>query len=144
MKNNYPDYIKELEVAFSDLDPMGIVWHGNYLKYFDYAREGLLKSLNVNLFQFFVETGYAFPVIRSNIKYISPLKYGDIFLCQATLIEWRRKITMEFEIRRKKDNCLCATGRGEQAAVKAPEMKLEYIIPEELQKLFSLGSGKVE
>ncbi len=28
-------------LPFHDLDPMRVVWHGNYMKYFEIARDGL-------------------------------------------------------------------------------------------------------
>ena len=34
----------EIEVPFYDIDPMDIVWHGNYIKYFEVARCALLKK----------------------------------------------------------------------------------------------------
>ena len=38
-----PSYEVTLKVPFYDLDPMQIVWHGHYLKYFDIARSELLR-----------------------------------------------------------------------------------------------------
>jgi acyl-CoA thioester hydrolase len=35
----------ELEVPFFDLDPMNIVWHGNYVKYLEVARCALLETI---------------------------------------------------------------------------------------------------
>ena len=34
----------EVEVEFQDVDPMGVAWHGHYLKYFERARCALLRS----------------------------------------------------------------------------------------------------
>ena len=38
-----PELVHEIEVkpAFFDLDPMAVVWHGNYVKYFEHARSAL-------------------------------------------------------------------------------------------------------
>jgi len=118
-----------MRVAFHDLDPMQIVWHGNYLKYFDAARQGLFRSLGVDLYEFFQETGYLFPVIRSTVKYIQPLRYNDAFVVSATLVEVTHKLVVDFEIRREEDHTLCAKGRGEQAAVTYPDMELCFEIP---------------
>lgn len=119
-----------MQVPFHDLDPMQIVWHGNYLKYFDTARESLFRSLGVDLYDFFRETGYLFPVIRSTVKYIEPLRYHDTFTCSATLMEITHKLVVDFEIRRTGTHTICTKGRGEQAAVKHPEMELCFEIPE--------------
>ena len=122
------------KVAFYDLDPMQIVWHGNYLKYFDVARTALFEGLGVDLFAVHDKTGYIFPIIRSFVKHIRPLKQGDEFLCRATVKEARTKIVVVFEIRLVKDGTLCARGSTEQVAVREPEMEMEFSIPEEISR----------
>ena len=42
----------DMKVAFHDLDPLQIVWHGNYLKYFDVARFGLFAAAGIDLYQY--------------------------------------------------------------------------------------------
>ena len=127
-----PSYEVTLKVPFYDLDPMQIVWHGNYLKYFDIARSELYDHLGVDLFAFHDRTRYIFPIIRSFVKHIRPLKRGDEFLCRATVKEARTKIVVVFEIRLVKDGTLCTRGSTEQVAVREPEMEMEFSIPEEI------------
>ena len=133
-----PPHEVRMQVPFHDLDPMQIVWHGNYLKYFDTARQGLFCSLGVDLYGFFKESGYLFPVIRSTVKYITPLQYHDEFICSATLIEVTHKLVVDFEIRLAETNAICTKGRGEQAAVKYPEKELCFEIPESFRKRLKL------
>jgi acyl-CoA thioester hydrolase len=124
----------KMKVSFFDLDPMQIVWHGNYLKYFDIARSELFDGLGVDLFEFHDRTRYIFPIIRSSVKHIHPLKRGDEFICRATVKEARTKIVVAFEIRLVADGTICAKGTTEQAAVLAPEMEMVYTIPEEISR----------
>ena len=124
----------KMKVSFFDLDPMQIVWHGNYLKYFDIARSELFDGLGVDLFEFHDRTRYIFPIIRSSVKHIHPLKRGDEFICRATVKEARTKIIVAFEIRLVADGTICAKGTTEQAAVLAPEMEMVYTIPEEISR----------
>jgi acyl-CoA thioester hydrolase len=127
----------KLKVPFYDVDLMQIVWNGNYLKYFEVARQALFRECGVDLHRFMEEKRYAFPVIRSTIKHISPLRLDDEFICKATLKEARVKIVLDFEIRLIADEHLCATGRSEQAALLVPEMELSFRIPEEIQRALS-------
>lgn len=127
---NPVQYEVRMRVPFHDLDPMQIVWHGNYTKYFDIARQGLFESRGIDLRDVLDKTGYTFPVIRSSVKHVAPLRYGDVFLCRATLVEVTHKVVIDFEIRLEADNTLCAKGRGEQAAVKYPEMEPAFAMPE--------------
>ena len=129
-----PSYEVTLKVPFYDLDPMQIVWHGNYLKYFDIARSELYDHQGVDLFAFHDKTRYIFPIIRTSVKHIRPLKRGDEFVCRATVKEARTKIVVVFEIRLVKDGTLCARGSTEQVAVREPEMEMEFSIPEEISR----------
>lgn len=129
-----PSYEVTLKVPFYDLDPMQIVWHGNYLKYFDIARSELFDRLGVDLFAYHDRTRYIFPIIRTAVKHIRPLKRGDEFVCRATVKEARTKIVVLFEVRLVKDGTLCARGSTEQVAVREPEMDMEFTIPEEISR----------
>ena len=51
----------EIEVPFNDLDPMGVVWHGNYLAYLERARSALLTKLGYD-YEEMVESGFAWPI----------------------------------------------------------------------------------
>ncbi|MEI6128063.1 MAG: thioesterase family protein [Pseudomonadota bacterium] len=128
----------EHTVGFYELDPMQIVWHGNYFKYFEDARAGLFKRRGIDLFEFYGRTNYLFPIIKTATKHIAPLRYGDAFICKAAVIEAKAKIVIDFEIRLKADGQLCARGRTEQAAVKLPGMEIEFTIPGEIQKALGM------
>ena len=121
-----------LTVPFHDLDPARIVWHGNYLKYFDMARFELFKSSGVDLYGCLLGKGYAFPVVKTSTKHIAPLRYGDEFICKATVLEARIKISLGFEIRLAQSGLICARGKADQVAVRLPEMELQLAIPAEI------------
>lgn len=122
-----------LTVPFHDLDPMQVVWHGNYLKYFDIARFALFDSLGVDLHSLNEKTKYVFPIIRTSVKHIFPLRHRDEFICKAEITEADIKIILDFEIRLVRNSKICAKGRGEQVAVKMPEMEMMLAIPDEIR-----------
>ncbi|MFC1859045.1 acyl-CoA thioesterase [Thermodesulfobacteriota bacterium] len=123
-----------LTVPFYDLDPLHMVWHGNYLKYFDIARSTLFDESGVDLFDYFKRTSCLFPITKTATKHIMSLKYRDEFTCKATCVEAQYKIVIDFKIRLAKDNQICAKGRSEQVAVKHPEMEIMFEIPEDIRK----------
>ena len=100
-----------LKVPFHDLDPLQMVWHGNYLKYFDIARSALFVQGGVDLFDYFKTTNYLFPITKSSTKYIASLRYLDEFKSIATVVEAQYKIVINFEIRLLK-NTRFAPGEG--------------------------------
>jgi len=122
----------DLTVPFHDLDPLNIVWHGNYLKYFDIARFALFAKAGVDLQQYFLDHKLLFPVSKTTTKHVLPLVHRDRFTCRADVREARMKIVLDFEIRRLSDQALCCRGRGEQVAVKYPEQEILFEIPEEV------------
>jgi acyl-CoA thioester hydrolase len=121
------------KVPFYDVDMMRVVWNGHYWKYFEEARQALFAQQGIASFDEEEGKGWVFPVIRSEVKYIHPLRLGDEFICTATLKEARVKIVVDFEITRVADGKVCAKGRSEQAAVKVPETEMAFMIPEEIQ-----------
>lgn len=134
--NDKPRLSYEIEhrVAFYELDPMQIVWHGNYFQYFEEARRALFAHVGVDLFEFYTRTQCLFPIIKTATKHIYPLRYGDVFICRASMVEARLKLIVDFEIRRKDDGKVCTRGRTEQVAVKAPEMEILFSIPAEIRQ----------
>ncbi len=124
----------KFSVPFHDLDPLQVVWHGNYLKYFDITRADLFNKFGVDLYQVYKDSKYIFPITKTYTKHIFPLRFRDEFICKANLIEAQYKILIHFEIRLVKNNTLCAKGKSEQVAVKLPEMKIMLRIPDDVRK----------
>lgn len=122
-----------LIVPFYHVDMMRVVWHGHYLKYFDQARQALFVQQGLNFFDEKDSEGWVFPLIRSEVKHIYPLRLDDEFICTATLREAKVKIVLDFEVIRVEDGKVCARGRSEQAAVKLPEMEMAFTIPEKVR-----------
>lgn len=132
-KHIVPPFEAKLCVPFHDCDPMQVVWHGNYFKYFEIARDGLLLQKEVDLQSYFENVKYLFPIVKTSVKHIFPLRHRDEFICKATLTDARFKIAVSFEIRLVKDNKLCAKGHTEQVAVKYPEMEIMFNIPDDIR-----------
>jgi acyl-CoA thioester hydrolase len=135
---NLPSVAVNLRVPFHHLDPLGVVWHGNYLKYFDIARFALFAQQGVDLYRLHQQTHYILPVIKTDVKYVHPLYHGDEFICQATLAQANIKIVLNFEIRLIKNGQLCAKGTGEQVAVKLPDMEMMLRLPDEIRMALGL------
>ena len=68
-----PELSHEIEVrpAFFDLDPMAVVWHGHYVKYFELARTALMQRFDYDYEQM-RESGYFWPVVDLRLKYMRP------------------------------------------------------------------------
>jgi acyl-CoA thioester hydrolase len=135
MSTGKKSFEARIRVPFFDLDPMQIVWHGNYLNYFEIARAGLFEHYGVDLYQYYEREKIIFPIIRTATKHIFPLKHRDEIIVKATLADANIKLAVDFEIRRASDGSVCARGRTEQVAVKVPEMETLFSIPQDIRNL---------
>ncbi|MDQ3261829.1 MAG: YbgC/FadM family acyl-CoA thioesterase [Burkholderiales bacterium] len=64
-------------VYYEDTDTLGMVYHSNYLKYFERARVEWLNAIDVNLPKIAAAWRQAFVVHRVNIEYLKPAALGD-------------------------------------------------------------------
>ncbi|KFI08186.1 thioesterase family protein [Massilia sp. BSC265] len=87
----------EHQVQFFDLDPMQIVWHGNYVKYLEVARCALLDSIGYNYEQM-RDSGYMWPIIEMNLRYAGPAAFGQRLLLRAEIVEWENRLRIDYVI----------------------------------------------
>lgn len=87
----------EIDVQFFDLDPMNIVWHGNYVKYLEVARCALLEGIGYNYMQM-KDSGYMWPVIDVNLRYIGSAVFGQRLRVRAELVEWENRLKVDYLI----------------------------------------------
>ena len=134
-----PTAVVRLQVPFHDLDPLQVVWHGNYLKYFEIARDRLFEERGLHLYQYYQDRHYMFPIVRTSTKHVHPLRYGDRFEVCAELGAARVKLVVQYTLRLVDHGTLCAKGHTEQVAVRTEDLSLELRIPTDIQKLFGVA-----
>jgi acyl-CoA thioester hydrolase len=87
----------DMTVQFFDLDPMEIVWHGNYVKYLEVVRCALLDRIGYNYPQM-KESGYAWPVIDMHLRYVAPATFGQKIRLRADIVEWENCLKIDYLI----------------------------------------------
>jgi len=87
----------EMQVQFFDLDPMQIVWHGNYVKYLEVARCALFDKIGYNYEQM-RDSGYMWPIIEMNLRYAGPAVFGQRLLLRAEIVEWENRLRIDYLI----------------------------------------------
>jgi len=118
MQNNGPYGIfaeTDITIEFFDLDPMQVVWHGNYFKYFETGRCVLLEKIGYNYTEM-EKSGFAFPVIEVSAKYVGPLKFRDKARIKAVLVEYENCLRIKYEIRNIQTGLLTTKGLTTQMA----------------------------
>jgi acyl-CoA thioester hydrolase len=120
----------EIDIRFSETDAMGVVWHGNYLKFFEDGREAFGKSFGLEYLTIF-DRGYFTPIIRSEIDHKAPVYYGQVIKVITKYIPSKSaKIQFEYEVLNISTGALCAVGKTVQVFLDKESRTLELITPD--------------
>ncbi|WP_339060133.1 thioesterase family protein [Tepidibacillus marianensis] len=100
-----------IRVRYQETDKMGVVYHANYFVWFEVSRTEMVRQLGVD-YRKLEEIGLYLPVIDVNCQYKVSAKYDDEIIIRSRIIEYSRlRLTMEYEVIRKEDHQLLATGK---------------------------------
>lgn len=98
----------EVIVRYAETDMMGVVYHGNYLPWFEIGRTTMMRELGLP-YRELEEQGYHLPVLEMGAKYLRPALYDDTVTILTTVREKPLlRIRLEYEVRRGEE--LLATG----------------------------------
>lgn len=90
----------QITVRYAETDMMGIVYHGNYLPWFEVGRTTLLKECGLP-YRDLEAQGYYLPVLEVGCKYLRPARYDDVLTIVTTLKEKPLlRIRLEYEVLR--------------------------------------------
>lgn len=118
----------EALVAFHDVDLVGVVWHGHYLKYLENARWALMARLDFGL-DAMIASGYAWPIVDVHVKYVRAARFGDRLAIQASLVEWENRLTVNYLVTHAATAERVARARTVQAAVEVSTGALQFASP---------------
>ena len=105
----------QIVVRYAETDMMGVVYHGNYLPWFEVGRTTLLKEMGLPYRQLEAD-GFRLPVLEVTAKYFRPAVYDDTITIVTTLNERPLlRIRLEYEVRRADE--LLATGHTVHAFI---------------------------
>ena len=73
-------------VRFDEVDALGIVWHGNYVKYLEDGREAWGRKYGIPYMTIFREHGFSVPLVKLNMDYKRPLRYEENCIIETRFI----------------------------------------------------------
>ena len=123
----------EIKIPFFDLDPMGIVWQGNYVKYMEVARCDMFSKLNYTYMDMKKE-GVVYPVAKMETKFIEPLVFEQEIIVKTQLVEIEPAIIIKYLFFDKKTNKKVFKGQTMQIGVNAATKETEYLAPNNLKE----------
>jgi len=128
----------EIQVPFFDVDTMHVVWHGHYVKYLEVARCALLDKLGHNYNQM-LESGYAWPVIDLQLRYVRGAVFGQKLNVRASLVEWENRLKINYLISDLETGERLTRASSVQVAVEIASREMQLASP----KVFTDAVAKV-
>lgn len=119
----------QILVRFNEADPLGIVWHGHYIRYFEDGREAFgemhgLKYLDV------YKHGYVTPIVSVQCDFKRSLRYGDSVIVEAKYIPTEAaKIKFIYRLSNAATGELVATGSSVQVFLSKDDLLLQLANP---------------
>ncbi len=92
----------EVRVRYSETDQMGVVYHGNYIPYFEIGRVEWLRNKGVS-YKSMEENGIALPIVSMNINYKKSARYDEL-LTVITTFKSQTSVKFEFDCEIRNEN----------------------------------------
>jgi acyl-CoA thioester hydrolase len=113
MQNELSDRT-EILVRFNEADPLGIVWHGHYIRYFEDGREAFGNRYGIGYLDFYRE-GLIVPVVNVQCDFKKSLRYGDRVLVETRFVPCEAaKLKFTYRLFNSKTSQLVASGSSMQ------------------------------
>src|ERR1700709_1074349 len=78
-----------VRVRYAETDQMGVVYHSNYLIWFEVGRGGVIRRLGLGYKRMEVEEGCGMAGVEATARYRAPARYDDELVVQTTLLAAR-------------------------------------------------------
>ena len=96
-----------IRVQFNETDALGIVWHGNYLKYFEAGREAFGRKYQLS-YNTAKENGFATPIVKSLIEHKLPLTFDEKIIVHVNYLpQSAAKLQFQYEIVNSNGEVVC-------------------------------------
>jgi acyl-CoA thioester hydrolase len=119
----------EITVPFYDLDPMQVVWHGNYVKYIERGRCALLADYKMT-YDDMERLGFVFPIVTINVKYIKPAIFGQNIIVRTVHVPNENFLMFKYQILDAKTREKVCVAETKQMAVNIKTKESCFQLPE--------------
>ena len=127
-------------VRYGETDQIGVVYHANYLSFFEIARTELIRLRGV-AYSSLEEGGLRLMVTEAAMQYHSPGRYDDVLAITARLSEsGPARVRFDYEVRRDGEDEVLVTGHTVLASI--AEDGRPCRMPTELREIFDQDSGE--
>jgi acyl-CoA thioester hydrolase len=119
-----------VRVRYAETDQMGVVYHSNYLVWFEIGRVELIRSIGLDYKRMEAEGGCGFAVVDVHVRYRLPARYDDELVVRTTLLAARGAvIRFGYKVLRVEDGALLCEGETVHVVVNK-EMQKQSLPPQ--------------
>jgi acyl-CoA thioester hydrolase len=123
-----------MEVKFSEADPLGIVWHGHYIRYFEDGREAFGEAYGLKYLDFY-RKDIVVPIVNINCDYKRILRYGHRIRMETIYHDTpAAKLLFDYSIYDAKTNEQVAKGSSTQVFMHKDSLELMWTLPVFMQE----------
>jgi acyl-CoA thioester hydrolase len=103
-------HIHECRVIYGDTDSGGVVYYGNYLRYFEEGRTEYLREYGIT-YRALEDKGFILPVVECYSRYKAPARYDDLIVVRTAISKVKRlSCRFDYRIERKADKQILVKG----------------------------------
>ncbi|MDT3425179.1 acyl-CoA thioester hydrolase [Paenibacillus forsythiae] len=105
-----PWHAASFRVRYQESDQMGVVYHSNYLNWFEIGRTEMLRELGFTYLEL-ENKGVLLPVTSAELRYKRSAKYDDMVVVYTRMTSFTPvRLTYEYEVRRIPGQKLAGSG----------------------------------
>ncbi len=119
----------KVQVRFNEADPLGIVWHGHYIRYFEDGREAFGNIHGLGYLEVYKQ-GFVIPIVSVHCDFKRSLRYGDSVIVETKYIPCEAaKMKFSYRLFNAATNELVATGASVQVFLEKETSTLQLTNP---------------
>lgn len=100
-----------VRVRYAETDQMGVVYHANYLVWFEVGRVELMRQRGLNYKQMEMEDGCGIAVVEATVRFKAPARYDDELIVETRVLKARGPVVhFGYKILRGEDGLLLCEG----------------------------------
>ncbi len=133
-------YETTLRVRYAETDQMGVVYHSNYIVWFEVGRVEMLRELGFHYREMEQQDGTHIAVVDARCRFKSPARYDDLITVRTRLLNVRDSLLhFGYEVIRNSDGTLLAEGETVHLVVDHEFKRIR--LPEKYLRPFLQAAG---
>ncbi|MEC0128840.1 acyl-CoA thioesterase [Paenibacillus pabuli] len=135
-------YTARLRVRYQESDQMGVVYHANYLNWFEIGRTEMIRQMGYT-YRKMEEQGLLLPVTGLDVKYHKPARYDDEIIIFTRIAAFSGlRLNYEYDIRRMTADLDGQLGIGERVWSSEESLPGERLVTGSTQHVWVNGDWK--